>query len=62
MAANTYFLYLFILNKKMTRGRSIKGIFHQNVPFSKTLVIWGAKIKALVVRRAIRKTTGNLGG
>lgn len=29
----------------MTRGKGIMGIFHQNEPFSKVLVVWGLECK-----------------
>jgi hypothetical protein len=37
-------------------------IFHQNGSFSKALVVWGARVQALMVRGAIRKTIGSLMG
>jgi hypothetical protein len=46
----------------MTRGRGIMGIFHQNELFSKVFVIWGVRVKALVIRWAIWRMTDNLGG
>jgi hypothetical protein len=46
----------------MTRGRGIMGIFHQNRYFSKNLVVWEARVQALVVWRAIRRKCDNFGG
>lgn len=46
----------------MTRDSGIMSIFYQNWSFSNVLVVWRAKVQALVVRWAIRKTTGSLGG
>jgi hypothetical protein len=45
----------------MTRGRGIMGIFHQNWHFSKVLVVWGARVQALVVWGAILKKDSSLG-
>jgi hypothetical protein len=39
----------------------VAGIFRQNWPFSKVLIVWGAKVQVLVVWKAIRKNSGNLG-
>jgi hypothetical protein len=38
------------------------GIFCQNDHFSKVLVVLGARVQALVVRRTIRRMTGSLDG
>jgi hypothetical protein len=46
----------------MTRGMGIMSIFRQNCHFLNVLVVWGeAKVQALIVRKAIRKTAGSLG-
>jgi hypothetical protein len=56
------FYYLLSFNWKMTRGMGIMSIFRQNCHFLNVLVVWGeAKVQALIVRKAIRKTAGSLG-
>jgi hypothetical protein len=46
----------------MTGGRGNMGIFSQIRHFSKVLIVWRAKVQALVVRGAIHKMTSSLGG
>jgi hypothetical protein len=46
----------------MTRGRVIMGIFCQKDAFFKGFGSLGAGVQALVVRGAIRRMNGNLGG
>jgi hypothetical protein len=46
----------------MTRGMGIVGIFRQNGPFSKVLVVWRARVQALIVWGVIRRNGGSLGG
>jgi len=45
--------------------RGIMGIYRQKEPnehFSKVLVVWKARVQALVVRGAIQRMIGNLEG
>jgi hypothetical protein len=46
----------------MTRGKSIMRIFCQNRYFSKVLVVWEARVQALVVWGTIRRNGGSLEG
>jgi hypothetical protein len=46
----------------MTRGRGIMVTFRQNEHFSKVLIVWRVRAKALVVLEAIWRKCGSLGG
>jgi len=46
----------------MTRGRGIMKIFRQKWHFSNVLVVWGAKVQALLVWWAIQKNGDSLKG
>jgi hypothetical protein len=46
----------------MTRDRGIVGIFRKKRHFSKVLIVWGARLQALIVWGAIQKESDSLEG
>jgi hypothetical protein len=46
----------------MTHRRDNMRIFCQNMYFSKVLIVWEARVQALIVQGTIRRMTSSLGG